>query len=77
MFQRNAFYKQGILLGSDRAILTLCIHLTLLAKKMRVCVYIYRERRESINLEFLIEGFNFWPLLNASVGKLQDKFFEK
>lgn len=38
-----------------------------------VCVYIYTERRESINLELLIEGLNFWPLLN--VGKLQNNFF--
>lgn len=60
MLQRNAFYKQGILLGSDRAILTSCIHLTVLAEEMHVClcVYIYRER-EGINLVYLIEGSNF------------------
>lgn len=50
MFWRNAFYKQGILLGADRAILTLCIHLTVLAKEMCVCfcvyIYIYTEKRE-------------------------------
>lgn len=76
MFWRNAFCKQGILLGSDRAILTLCINLTVLAKEMCVCVCIYKNictyihtHTLSINLEFLIEYFRFWPLLH--VGKLQ------
>lgn len=41
---------------------------------VRVYINIQREG-ESINLEFLIKGFDFWLLLN--VGKPPEKFCEK